>query len=152
MPAGLATIALPPAGALTIASPSGTPVGYGHDLSCTTDLDPSMLEVDGLQCLSQALFRRIITPRGTLIDDPNYGVDLTGYLNDDLGPADLARIGASVDAEFAKDERVFRSSTTITFLLNTLTVASVVYPSSGPSFRLVIGVGSVTAQILQASV
>lgn len=131
---------------------------YGHDLSCTTDLDPAMVEVDGLVGLSQSLFRRIITPRGTLIDDPNYGFDLTQFLNDDLGPQDVSRIGTQVDAEYLKDERVYQSSTTITIVplsnataSGTLVVASLVTPSTGPTFRLVISVSAVTQALLQAS-
>ncbi len=127
-----------------------TPV-FGRDLFCTTDLDPGMLEVDGLTCLGQALFRRITTPRGQVIDDPNYGFDVTQFLNDDLAQSDLARIAAGVDAEFLKDERVYRSSTTVTLLLNTLTVSCLVTPTQGPAFALVVSANQVTAQLLLTS-
>ncbi len=143
MPNGLATITLGTALPGTV-----SPV-YGHDLSCTTDLDPGMLEVDGVTCLSQALFRRIITPRGTLIDDPNYGFDVTQYLNDDLAQSDLARIASQIDAEFLKDERVIRSSTTVTLVASgVLSIASVVNPSVGPAFQLVVTASQVTQQLL----
>ena len=151
MPQGFFNYAIPTSA--TAGIPDLTPPGYGHDLSCTTDIDPMGIEVDGLTTLAQALFRRVITPRGTLLDDPNYGIDLTGYVNDDLSPSDVARIGASVDAEFLKDERVLRSSTTITLLGNgtVITVASAVTPNSGATFQLVLSITQVTAQILSVS-
>lgn len=137
---------------LSTSVPGTTLPNYGHDLSCTTDLDPAMVEVDGVTCLAQALFRRVITPRGTLIDDANYGFDLTQFINDDLSTSDLARVGAGVDAEFLKDERVFRSSTTVTLLsTGILTVVSSVTPSAGPTFKLTLAITQVTQQILQVS-
>ena len=127
---------------------------YGTDLSGISDLDASMSETTGLTGLGQALARRISTPRGTLVDDPNYGYDVTAELNDDLAPSDLPRIGSSVDAEFKKDERVFSSFTVVTLEPlpdGTLTVASTVVPAGGPSFRLTLSVSAVTVTLLQAS-
>lgn len=63
---------------------------YGTDLSCVVDLDAGLAEVTGNTLLAQALARRLITPRGGLLDDPNYGYDLTQFLNADIGPTDLA--------------------------------------------------------------
>ena len=125
---------------------------YGHDLSCTTDIDPGAAEVDGITSLAQSLLRRLITPRGTLIDDQNYGFDLSGYLNDDLSASDLARVGSGVDAEMIKDERVLRSASTVTVLSQgVLSVATLVTPSLGPTFRLVLAVSQVTASVLLVS-
>ena len=55
------------------------PHGYGSDISGAADLDPDMAEVDGFStlALAQALVRRLDTPRGTLLDDGNYGMGLT---------------------------------------------------------------------------
>ena len=123
-------------------------VNYGSDLSCLNDLDPSMLETSGLHMLAQALCRRLITPRGTLIDDANYGFDLRQFLGDDLAPADVARISAGVDAELVKDERVAASQTTAGLLSGVLTVSTAVTPSSGPNFQLVVAVSAVTVALL----
>jgi hypothetical protein len=122
---------------------------YGSDLSCVFDLDPAMAEISGRLLLAQACARRIITPRGGLIDDPNYGYDITQFLNDDLSPSDLARIASGIDGELVKDERVFASSTTVNFALNTLTIATTMTPSAGPTFALVLAVSNVTVAILQ---
>lgn len=125
---------------------------YGHDLFCTDDIDLQGREVDGLTCLAQALYRRIISPRGSLIDDPNYGFDITRFLDDDMGKDDAARVGAGVDAELLKDERVVRSQTTATLVTGgVLNLVTVVKPSTGPTFRLVVAATSVTVQLLQVS-
>jgi hypothetical protein len=123
---------------------------YGRDLSCVDDLEDSMLEVDGWRALGEALARRLITPRGGLLDDENYGFDVTDYLNDDLiGAGDIAKIAAGIDAEFAKDERILRSKTTITYLAGVITAASSITTLEGP-FALVLGISDVTVSILRA--
>lgn len=133
-------------------APSVTTNPYGHDLSCTNDLDPACLEVDGIRCLAEACFRRIITPRGSLIYDPNYGYDITSFLNADLTQGDIARISQGVDSELVKDERVSRSQTAATFGAGgALTLFTTITPAKGPNFNLVIAATAVTAQLLQVS-
>lgn len=125
-------------------------VNYGTDLDGVTDLSPTMAEASGLHMLAQALVRRLITPRGTLIDDANYGYDIRDFLGDDLSPADVGRIGSGVDQELIKDERVLSSQTTVTPLSTyVLTISTVVTPSQGPSFQLVAAVSAVTVTLLQ---
>lgn len=130
------------------ALPAPAPGQYGHDLSCVSDLDPGMAEVDGTTTLAQALARRVSTPRGTLIDDPNYGYDITQELNNDVGPQDLARIGTNVDTEFLKDERVLSSKTTVQLLANgSLLVTTQVQGATG-TFALVLQATSVSVLLL----
>lgn len=85
----------------------------GSDLSCITDCTPDFAEVSGRMCLAQAVARRYGCPRGRLIDDPNYGYYLCGYVNDDLSKNDIARIQAGAEAEAKKDERVLTAKVTI---------------------------------------
>jgi hypothetical protein len=132
------------------AVPLPTPSGYGYDLSCVTDLDPMAIEVSGYTVLAQALVRRISTPRGGLIDDPNYGFDVPGLLKDDMTPAQIAQIGPQIDAEFLKDERVLSSQTTATFLAGSLLTSSVVVGASGP-FKLTLAINELTIAILKAT-
>jgi hypothetical protein len=120
---------------------------YGHDLSCVTDLDPAMLETDGVHALTQAIARRLITARGSLIDDPNYGTNLPGYLNDDLSPADLANIQALVNAECIKDERVYSATSIVTLANGVFTVTVAIVGLLG-SFRLTLGITGVSTTIL----
>ena len=121
---------------------------FGSDISCIFDSTPEFSEVSGLRVVAEAIARRHITPRGQLIKDPNYGSDMTRYLNADLSATDIAQISAESEAECVKDERVLAATTIVqvtpqgTLLLNiTLTTAD------GP-FTLVLAVSDVTVQLL----
>jgi hypothetical protein len=137
---------------MTQSAPSLT--NYGYDLSCESDLDRNFGTVSGRLLLSQALVRRIITPRGMLFYDPNYGYDITSEVSDDLLPADLGRIGQEMDAEFLKDQRVISSITQVTTVtapdgtlsLSTLTTIT---DGNGP-FPLTLAISQVTVTLLQS--
>ena len=124
-----------------------SPQVYGYDLVCTSDLDPGAAECGGTVVLANALLRRAASPRGSLIYDPNYGYDLTQFVNEDYNPQTVSPglIAAGLDNEFLKDPRVLRSQTTATIVGGTLTTSTTVTPSVGPTFPLVIGVGGVNA-------
>lgn len=126
---------------------------YGTDIAMTADLrglDPAFGSVTGRRCLAEALVRRLQTPPGRLIDDPDYGYDLIGEINDDLGPADAGRIAVEVTNEVQKDERVVSASTTASFALGVLTVSIEITDGAGP-FRLVLAVTAVSATVLQVT-
>jgi phage baseplate assembly protein W len=122
-------------------------VQYGHDLFCVTDLDPGMLEVDGRHCLAQALVRRLTTPRGALVDDPNYGYDLTAFLNGDFDQATLTRMNGQIVSEVTKDERVVAATSQVVVSGNVLIVTLSITDGLGP-FPLVLSVSAVSVQIL----
>ncbi len=114
-----------------------SPTDFGTTLSLTFDLDAMGATVSGLTALAQALIRRITTPRGRLLSDPNYGYDIAGELEDDVTTQQVNAIAANVDAEFLKDQRVFSSVTTVTLQTDgQLDVASQVQSALGP-FSLV---------------
>jgi hypothetical protein len=98
--------------------PSG-PLGYGRDLSCVLDVTPDFAEIDpmSLEAISQALIRRLITPRGALVDDPDYGLDLRGYCNRGATTAELRGLSSAVRGECRKDDRVDDVLVTLTLEL-----------------------------------
>lgn len=121
---------------------------FGHDLACVSDLAPDLRSVSGRRALSEALARRLSTGRGKLLDDPNYGYDLTQYLGDDLSPGDLAAVRAGAEAECSKDERVNGVIVTVTKLpLGQMTVTVSIDDATG-TFQLVLAVSAVTVDIL----
>lgn len=124
-------------------------VDYGTDLSCVFDFTNEMAEVSGRLLLAQACARRLITARGTVLDDLNYGYDLSGELKDDIGPGDVQRIKAAVEAECVKDERVISATATVSFskLTRALTVSVLLQDGSGP-FKFTLAVGGVTPLFL----
>lgn len=129
------------------------PLGYGIDLSCVSDLTSDMQQVSGRIALAQACARRLQTPRGGLIDDPNYGFDVVGEIDDDMSTADIARLGAQIDAELRKDERVLDSTTTATLVAPGLLIINIVLQDQAGPFRLVMSASTAAAnlQILQAA-
>lgn len=124
-------------------------IDFGTDISTpdAADLDPYFAPVSGWRGLGQALARRLVTPRGSLLDDASYGYDLRSRLNDALTPADLDALGAVVKRELEADERVEGAAVVVTLTGAALRVAARITTASG-TFRLVLAVGSVTAEIL----
>lgn len=123
-------------------------VDFGKALSCVNDFSPDAKMVSGFRVVGEAIARRWITPRGRLIGYPNYGFDLTEYVNADVTDRDLAGLRAQASAEALKDERV--QSCTVSTSLATdgvLTVTAEVGTAQGP-FQLVVAVTSVTLDLL----
>ena len=111
------------------------PFGYGSDISCARDLDPSMAETDGFTtlALAQYVVRRLDTPRGTLPDDKDWGISVTSYLNKGSTSQELLQIAGQVRAELSQDDRI-----------DTLTV-QVTSDDVGKTFRLSILITPVAA-------
>lgn len=92
------------------------PFGYGSDLSCADDLTEYCDEVNGGSklALGQALYRRVTTPRGSLIDDPDYGLDVPGFLNRGATQRELAGLAGAIRNELVKDDRVESAQAQVT--------------------------------------
>lgn len=92
------------------------PFDYGSDLSCDDDLTAYCDEVGGGSrlALAQALYRRVTTPRGSLLDDPDYGVDVPGFLNNGVTQRELAGLSGAVRNELVKDDRVDSAQVQVT--------------------------------------
>ncbi len=125
------------------------PADFGSDISCVTDIDISGRSITGNRLVSESVARRWITPRGRLIRYPNYGFDITGYLNSDVSPADIAEIQAMSAQEALKDERVLRAKVAAAFDAPTgsLQINAEITTANGP-FRLVVNVTALTLEIL----
>jgi phage baseplate assembly protein W len=99
--------------------------------------------VSGRAALGQAIGRRLQTPRGTLVDDRDYGFDLLGSLNDDLSASDLGKLQSAIDDECLKDPRVIAATSTVTVSGSsgalTLTATIVLTDTVGP-FKFVVSV------------
>lgn len=123
---------------------------YGIDLVCVDDVDTRLSETsdDKLESLAQDLYHRVTTPRGALIDDPDYGDDVTAYLSGDAQPGDLISIEGRLASECRKDDRVDRIVVTVTAPEpNTLHVELFVTPNDPDitSFTLILAVTNAAA-------
>ena len=127
---------------------------FGSDLSCVMDLDPRCPVVTGRRLLAEAVARRWITPRGGLIDDPNYGTDVTAYINDDIKPSDLASLQSAMSQEAQKDERVNSCDVSIEIPpagIGKYTITALLHDNDGP-FQLVVSVDTVSKNVQLLSV
>lgn len=112
------------------------------------DIDPQARVVTGERVVAEAIARRLMTPRGRLIGYPNYGFDLTQYVNADVSPRDIVGIRNGIAAECVKDDRVLKADASIVLADDsTFTVTIVLIGTQGP-FTLVLGVSAVTVSIL----
>lgn len=126
-------------------------INYGTDLSCVTDLAPDGRTETGVRLVGEAIARRWMTPRGRLMGDPNYGYDLTQFVNADMSPRDIALLQAGAEAEALKDERVDACDVTATLGADSvLTITATVETGEGP-FDLVVSVSSVTVELISVA-
>jgi len=127
---------------------------YGTDVSCTDGLQTGVL-VSGNRLLAQALYRRLITPRGMLRGgekEADYGIDLVGLIGNINYPGMLAALPGQIRSECLKDERVSDVSATVeesedsagavTYLI-TISVT----PEDGSEFDFLMSVNDATAAL-----
>jgi phage baseplate assembly protein W len=84
------------------------PLGWGVDIRCLTSVYPDLRETDPTsgEDVAEEVLRRLITPRGTVPDDPDYGFDLRGALNAALTLQFLQEVEARAQNEVLKDDRI----------------------------------------------
>lgn len=135
------------------AVPGPTTLGYGIDLDCVMDVTATLDEVDpqSLTAIGQAIARRLITPRGNVADDQNYGLDLRAYCNRGVTVEELRSLSASVRGEAMKDARVADAKCDVTYAGSRLIIKLAITPQdrSGP-FALVFFVTADGIQLIES--
>lgn len=122
----------------------------GRDVSATTHVHRGRV-VSGARLIAEALFRRITTPRGRLLSDPNYGIDVFALLNAEMTPEYEATIPPRVRAECSKEPRVQDVKVTLVRVSGTvsreyeLTISGTT--AEGP-FELSLAVNDVNVRVL----
>lgn len=120
----------------------------GRCLSCILDFPDSGGMAAGRQAHVEALARRLVTERGTCIDDPDYGEDLLSLANADVTPRLLAEAEARVVEQFGQDDRTLSAACNLTFAGGVVLVAATVADRAGP-FGFTLAVSDVTATLLK---
>lgn len=108
---------------------------HGTDIKVLPDLAEDDAELaTGLDCLGQDLALRLDTPRGSLISDPDYGLDLRSYLNSAQTPRQILEIIVNVKNELEKDDRVDACDVQASYSIQArvLTIKATVYTRTGP--------------------
>lgn len=130
--------------------------GFGTDLDNSVEgpdglpgLSPMLEVVTGNTLLAQALMHRLETPRGGLLDDPNYGYDLRALANESITTTKLFGTQRAIATELAKDERVTSVQVSLSFdpATSALTIKVAALTAEGP-FRLTLEATSLSVRIL----
>lgn len=129
---------------------SAPAVDFGSCWSCVDDLVMPATIASGNRVVGEAIARRLITRRGGLVSDPNYGFDLGEFVEADLSPRDLALVSSGIVAECKKDDRVVSAVATVTLAIGVLT-AQIALTTGGGPFTLVLAVSAVSAPLLQVT-
>lgn len=128
--------------------PDPTALGYGTDLSCTTDLAFDFSEVDAQsrQGISETIVRGYITVRGTLPDDASWGYDVRAQLHVGMTVAALNDLAHAMKAQCMKDDRIEDVRLSLSFIEATSTLkAHHLITAADPTlgvFELVLSVTS----------
>jgi hypothetical protein len=139
-----------------------SPTDYGRDVSTfltnpieeTLDLDPNFTLITGTQAVAEAVSRRLVTPRGALAYDPDFGTDLRDWLEQDVEESGTAfAIASAIESECLKDERVSSAEAEATYdsearRFDTRVAIELV---SGQVFRLTLSIDAVTASVLKVT-
>ncbi len=120
----------------------------GSDFHAIEDLNANLTVVTERTCLAQALVRRIISPRGSLFYDEDYGTDVRQFLNAPPRPASVAQ---AVESECLKDERVVDVTATVEYLEanTTLQIKLIVEDETEEEFALTVLVDELTVELLE---
>lgn len=136
--------------------PLDEPLGYGRDLSCVTDVTDNLDEVDpeSPQGIAESSMRRLISPRGSLYEDPDYGLDLRSICNKGVTYEELREIADQARAEVKKDDRVEDAQVTLDYddLSSTLSVEVLLMPADPAlgDFTFIFTVGEDGTPLLES--
>lgn len=126
-------------------------VESGVDIDCIIDVGRSLTLAGGLRNLGNALARRLVTPRGGLFYDPNYGLDVRAFVNAGFTAQQLAQVQADIAAEVGKDERVENPQVTVVSNTQTGTMAiTIVCELAEGPFQFLVTVNALTVELLRA--
>jgi phage baseplate assembly protein W len=124
---------------------------FGDDIACDPETGiPATFElVSERTALVQALVRRFQTARGSLVDDPDYGLDLTIWIGQRTDSAQLFAWQQALQAEARKEARVrsARARVTADRGTSTLTFTLALETAAGP-FRLTIQASQASVDLL----
>jgi len=122
---------------------------FGTAISCVGDIASDGRMVTGFRVVGEAIARRWSTPRGRLIAYPNYGFDLTQYVNADMSARDIASLRSAAAAEAEKEGTVDKCtlSAELDTVTGVLTLTAKIDTAKGP-FLLVVAASSVTLDLL----
>lgn len=130
------------------------PDTYGVDIDCLSGIGFVLGLASGLRNLANALGRRLITPRGGLFYDPDYGFDVRSYLNVALTRSKQGELVSGIEDECRKDARVQNVVALVTQIgspLVDLVINLQITPAAGPTFPLIISIADLVTGLSAAA-
>jgi hypothetical protein len=127
---------------------------YGTDWAGATSAGVVYGLSSGPQNVANALARRFQTTAGALAPyHPSYGLDLRMWVGRAMSPADVSALQLAVKSQAEDDVRVDHAAVVVSLSLasSTLVVALSIELVTGETFDLVLGVSSLTVEILNAN-
>ena len=126
-------------------------INFGTCWGCISDLSMPSYMASGFQVVAEAIIRRWSTSPEQLIDDPDYGYNLTDLISDDLSPSGIAQAQQAASAEAEKDERVLACTVKLDLsVAGVLSVTAFGATAAGP-FKLVASVSAIGVSDLLVS-
>ena len=119
---------------------------YGEDFAGVEDLDFGLTTVSGPRVVAQDVARELITPKGALFYNRQYGNDVRRFLNAAL-PTNLGTIAASVEATALKDERVYNARASVSFANEALVIVLRLLLATGP-FDMTLTVDKLSVELV----
>jgi hypothetical protein len=124
------------------------PYGFGTDISCYPDLDPSFAEINGVQVIAESTIRRWQTIRGECADDPDAGEDLRIWLNRKWTRKNGYDLKIALEREAEKDERVLSCAVALELVNQNAIEITASFETVNGAFDLVTTIDTVTAKFL----
>ena len=135
--------------------------GYGVEAWCTDEYFSGRY-ARGWVVVAQAIYRRLITPRGMLRggdDERNGGLDISGYVGAVGTATALAALPNLVRGEIQKDDRVAPGGVGVRATIETATNGdvsitleiSVLLADENDAFELTLGVSDTSVELLNVS-
>lgn len=130
--------------------------GYGVDTWCADSLVTGRLD-SGPGLVLRAIYRRYITPRGTLRggdDEEVYGFDLSSYVGSTDAEIVLRTLPALMQAEALKDDRVVTAVATVARedspdgTISIVATVRIRLAGELTDFALTLGISEVTTRLL----
>lgn len=81
---------------------------FKTDLNFEVTAKGDIDRISGELNLKKALYRRLITTKGSLIGRPEYGVGIKNYLNAVNSQSTQRKLANAIQEEFEKDDRVIK--------------------------------------------
>lgn len=115
----------------------------GVDIDCLNGHGLSWGLASGARNVANAVGRRLITPRGGLFYDPDYGFDVREYLGVALMRGKLAELIQGVESEALKDIRVQAVVASVSVTGNPSTALNLslsITLADGPVFNMILSI------------